>query len=180
MLLTEEESQTRDRFVLKRLHVSGGTEIPPTATVVLERDGVEHRMAGLGDGPVDAIYRTVSKITATNARLVSYSVKAITGGTDALGEVTVRIEGDGLLSIGQGADTDILVASAKAYLAALNRLERKKGKREDCRFPIPLTAKKRNSGNPLSHGSIPEPGLERMRMQTEKTRKKFFFSPVTG
>ena len=128
VLLTEGESQTRDRFVLKRLHVSGGTEIPPTATVVLERDGVEHRMAGLGDGPVDAIYRTVSKITGTNARLISYSVKAITGGTDALGEVTVRIEGDGLLSIGQGADTDILVASAKAYLAALNRLERKKGK----------------------------------------------------
>ena len=128
VLLTEEGSQSQDRFVLKRLHVSGGTEIPPTATVVLERDGVEHRMAGLGDGPVDAIYRTVSKMTGTDARLVSYSVKAITGGTDALGEVTVRIDGNGLLSIGQGADTDILVASAKAYLAALNRLERKKTK----------------------------------------------------
>ncbi len=128
ILLSEEESHPKDRFVLKRLHVSGGTEIPPTATVVLERDGVEHRMAGLGDGPVDAIYRTVSKMTGTTSRLVSYSVKAITGGTDALGEVTVRLDLDGLLSIGQGADTDILVASAKAYLAALNRLERKKSK----------------------------------------------------
>ncbi len=128
VLLSEEESQAKDRFVLKRLHVSGGTEIPPTATVVMERDGVEHRMAGLGDGPVDAIYRTVSKMTGADARLVSYSVKAITGGTDALGEVTVRLEENGLLAIGQGADTDILVASAKAYLAALNRLERKKNK----------------------------------------------------
>ncbi len=127
-LVFEDEIRPQDRFVLKRLHVSGGTEIPPTATVVLERDGVEHRMAGLGDGPVDAIYRTVSKLTGSNARLVSYAVKGITGGTDALGEVTVRIDQDGLLSLGQGSDTDILVASAKAYLAALNRLERKKGR----------------------------------------------------
>lgn len=127
-LVFEDETRPQDRFVLKRLHVSGGTEIPPTATVVLERDGVEHRMAGLGDGPVDAIYRTVSKLTGSTARLVSYTVKGVTGGTDALGEVTVRLEQDGLLSLGQGSDTDILVASAKAYLAALNRLERKKSR----------------------------------------------------
>ncbi|MHB1606776.1 MAG: 2-isopropylmalate synthase [Leptospirales bacterium] len=128
ILISEEESHPKDRFVLKRLHVSGGTEVPPTATVVLEIDGMEHQMAGLGDGPVDAIYRTVSKMTGAGSRLVSYAVKAITGGTDALGEVTVRLELDGLLSIGQGADTDILVASAKAYLTALNRMERKKSK----------------------------------------------------
>ncbi len=114
------------RFVLKRLHLSGGTEIPPTATIVLDVDGHEHRMAGLGDGPVDAIYRTIAKMTGTSARLASYVVKAITGGTDAQGEVTVRVEEDGILSVGRGSDTDILVASAKAYLSALNRLDRKK------------------------------------------------------
>ncbi|BAM08147.1 2-isopropylmalate synthase [Leptospirillum ferrooxidans] len=118
--------KTSFRFILKRLHLSGGTEIPPTATIVLDVDGQEHRMAGLGDGPVDAIYRTLAKMTKTTPRLVSYVVKAITGGTDAQGEVTVRLEEEGVLAVGRGSDTDILVASAKAYLSALNRLDRKK------------------------------------------------------
>ncbi|EQD33088.1 2-isopropylmalate synthase, partial [mine drainage metagenome] len=126
-LIVSTGRKTTFRFVLKRLHLSGGTEIPPTATIVLDVDGHEHRMAGLGDGPVDAIYRTIAKMTGTTARLVSYAVKAITGGTDAQGEVTVRLEDGGILSVGRGSDTDILVASAKAYLSALNRLDRKKG-----------------------------------------------------
>ena len=83
-------------------------------------------MAGLGSGPVDAIYRTLSKLTGSTARLHSFTVKGITGGSDALGEVTVRLEEEGRVAAGHGADTDILVASARAYLEALNRLERKK------------------------------------------------------
>ena len=83
-------------------------------------------MAGLGSGPVDAIYRTLSKMTGSSARLLSFTVKGITGGSDALGEVTVRLEEDGRVAAGHGADTDILVASARAYLESLNRLERKK------------------------------------------------------
>ena len=126
-LLSEGTSgQGADRFRLERLAVSGGTLVPPTATIVLAVDGEERQMAGLGSGPVDAIYRTLSKLTGSSARLLSFTVKGITGGSDALGEVTVRLEEDGRVAAGHGADTDILVASARAYLEALNRLERKK------------------------------------------------------
>ncbi|MEK6538082.1 MAG: alpha-isopropylmalate synthase regulatory domain-containing protein, partial [Nitrospirota bacterium] len=74
-----------------------------------------------------ATYRTIKLITQASSHLLSYEVKAITGGTDALGEVTVRVEEGGRTVVGQGADTDIIVASAKAYLNALNRLAYKKG-----------------------------------------------------
>ncbi|MGC8529799.1 MAG: 2-isopropylmalate synthase [Leptospirillia bacterium] len=115
-----------DRFRLERLAVSGGTLVPPTATIVLSVDGEERQMAGLGTGPVDAIYRTLSNLTGSAARLLSFTIKGITGGSDALGEVTVRLEEEGRVAAGHGADTDILVAAARAYLEALNRLERKK------------------------------------------------------
>ena len=75
-----------------------------------------------GDGPVDATFRAIERMAQSHATLLLYSVNAITGGTDAQGEVTVRLEKDGRIVNGQGADTDIIVASAKAYLNALNRL----------------------------------------------------------
>jgi 2-isopropylmalate synthase len=71
---------------------------------------------------VDAAYRTIAAMTQTKSRLLTYSVKAITGGTDAQGEVSVRLEEGGKTAIGHGADTDIIVASARAYLNALNKL----------------------------------------------------------
>jgi 2-isopropylmalate synthase len=71
---------------------------------------------------VDAAYRTIAAMTATKSRLLSYAVKAITGGTDAQGEVSVRVEEEGRTATGHGADTDIIVASARAYLNALNKL----------------------------------------------------------
>jgi 2-isopropylmalate synthase len=80
------------------------------------------RNVSTGDGPVDATYRTIKTMTQAAGRLLSYEVKAITGGTDALGEVTVRMEEGGSTVVGQGADTDIVVASAKAYIHALNKL----------------------------------------------------------
>lgn len=86
---------------------------------------------GTGDGPVDAVYNAIKKITDTRSTLLKYSVNAITGGTDAQGEVSVRLQEDGHTVTGQGADTDIIVASAKAYINALNRLEHKRmGRRE--------------------------------------------------
>ena len=88
----------------------------------LSIDGHVTRQTGTGDGPVDAVYRTVAAMTQTKSRLLTYSVKAITGGTDAQGEVSVRIEEDGRTVTGHGADTDIIVASARAYLNALNKL----------------------------------------------------------
>jgi 2-isopropylmalate synthase len=71
---------------------------------------------------VDAVYKAIDQLTKVKASLVDYSIQAITGGTDALGEVTVRIKGKNRIYVGHGADTDILIASAKAYLAAINRL----------------------------------------------------------
>jgi 2-isopropylmalate synthase len=94
----------------------------PTATIELRIDGRPAKQTGTGDGPVDAAYRTIAAMTGTKSRLLSYVVHAITGGTDAQGEVTVRVEENGRTASGHGADTDIIVASARAYLNALNKL----------------------------------------------------------
>jgi len=98
----------------------------PVATVQIEMEGETIQEAGFGTGPVDATFKTISKITRTESKLVRYSVNSITGGTDALGEVTVRLEENGIHVTGQGADTDIIMASAKAFVNALNRLEYRK------------------------------------------------------
>jgi 2-isopropylmalate synthase len=120
-----------DRFKLLNLNVKSGTETQPTAEVEMEVDGTPVKDTGLGDGPVDAAFKTITKITGTKSVLLKYSVNAITGGTDALGEVTCRLEEGEHIVLGQGAHTDIIVASAKAYINALNRLEyKKKVKRE--------------------------------------------------
>jgi 2-isopropylmalate synthase len=75
-----------------------------------------------GDGPVDAAFKAIKNLTGTKSRFLSYSVNSITGGTDAQGEVTVRLEENGNIVIGQGAHEDIIMASAMAYLNALNKL----------------------------------------------------------
>ncbi|MCC6543565.1 MAG: 2-isopropylmalate synthase [Nitrospirae bacterium] len=127
-IISEEVYRIPEKFVLKYIHVESGLDKTPSATVALEIDGLDVREVSTGDGPVDATYRTIKSITNTSSHLLSYEVKAITGGTDALGEVTVRVEEGGRTVVGQGADTDIIVASAKAYLNALNRLVYKKRK----------------------------------------------------
>ncbi|MCI0528540.1 MAG: hypothetical protein L0Y56_13960, partial [Nitrospira sp.] len=121
-IMTEEIGKLPEVYCLQYLHVESGSTVIPTATVEVEVEGHRIREVGTGDGPVDAAYRTIAIITRTKSRLMSYEVKAITGGTDAQGEVTVRLEEDGHTAMGYGADTDIIVASAKAYLAALNKL----------------------------------------------------------
>lgn len=125
-IITEEIYRIPERYVLKYIHVESGSNVTPTATVELEIDGMSVKNISTGDGPVDATYRTIKAMTQATSHLRSYEVKAITGGTDALGEVTVRLEEGGRTVVGQGADTDIIVASAKAYLNALNRLAYKK------------------------------------------------------
>jgi len=122
VIISEEIAKIPERFVLKSLQIESGTNKVPTATVELEIDGRLAKEIGKGDGPVDAAYRTIAAITQTKSRLLSYAVKAITGGTDAQGEVSVRIEESGKAATGHGADTDIIVASARAYLNALNKL----------------------------------------------------------
>jgi len=128
-IVNEELSKIPEAYVLGKIHVESGSEVVPTATVELMVSGQPVRNVGKGDGPVDAVYKTIAAIVQTKSHLLSYIVAAITGGTDALGEVTVRLEEDGKTVMGYGADTDIIVASAKAYLNALNKLSYWKTKR---------------------------------------------------
>ncbi|MBW2038686.1 MAG: 2-isopropylmalate synthase [Deltaproteobacteria bacterium] len=129
-IVEDEVFRVPDKYKLIHINVQSGTVTIPTASVQMEVDGRFIQDAGFGDGPVDAALKTIQKITKSKSRLVGFAVAAITGGTDAQGEVTVRIEEEGQTAIGQGASTDIIIASAKAYINALNKLEyRKKGLR---------------------------------------------------
>ena len=92
------------------------------ATVTLSVDGGEKKATSGGSGPVDATFKAIEAIAQSGADQLLYSVNAITTGTDAQGEVTVRLAKEGRIVNGQGADTDIVIASAKAYLNALNKL----------------------------------------------------------
>lgn len=120
-----------ERFRLLSLNVESGTATVPTARVELEVDGVKASEECKGDGPVDAAFKTIAHITGTKSTLLKYSVNSITGGTDAQGEVSVRLSEGGYIALGQGSHTDIIVASAKAYINALNRLEYKKRERRE-------------------------------------------------
>ena len=127
-IVVEEVLRVPHRFKLLYLNVVAGNVTVPTATVQMEVDGKQALEAGFGDGPVDATFKTIKKLTRTKSKLVQFAINAITGGTEAQGEVTVRLEEKGSTVIGQGADTDVIVASAKAYINALNKMEFKKHK----------------------------------------------------
>jgi len=111
-----------DRLQIKSLKVMCGTDGPQTAHLVMTVDGEEKSTEATGDGPVDATFNAVKAIFAHDARLQLYQVHAVTEGTDAQATVSVRMEEDGRIVTGQSADTDTVVASAKAYVHALNRL----------------------------------------------------------
>jgi 2-isopropylmalate synthase len=111
-----------DRIQVKRLAVICGTNGPQTADLTLEIDGQEHQFKAEGDGPVDATFKAVKQLFPHNAHLQLYQVHAVTEGTDAQATVSVRMEEDGRVVTGQSADTDTVVASAKAYVNALNKL----------------------------------------------------------
>ena len=125
-IIADEILRIPDKYKLVYLNISCGTVSVPTATVQMEIDGKLVQEAGFGDGPVDATYKTIKAMVKSECKLVRYVVKAITGGTDAQGEVTVSLEEGGKITRGQGAHTDILVASAKAFINALNKLEYRK------------------------------------------------------
>ena len=130
-IVSETATKVPERYSLKTLSVQSGMNQMPTAMVELDVDGEILKETGTGDGPVDAVYRTIAHITKTKSKLLAYIVKAITGGTDAQGEVSVRMEQDGEVVTGNGADTDIIVASAHAYLNALNKLSSQLERRAD-------------------------------------------------
>ena len=110
------------RIQLKSLRVVCGTEGPQEAALTLKVDGAEKSVTATGDGPVDATFRAIKEIFPTTATLQLYQVGAVTEGTDAQATVSVRLEEDGKIATGTSADTDTVVASARAYVTALNRL----------------------------------------------------------
>ncbi len=110
-------------YTLERVQVSCGDYGLPTATVqLLGPDGQEITDAAVGTGPVDAVYKAINRLVKVPNELIEFSVQSVTGGIDAIGEVTIRLRHDGQTYSGHSANTDIIVASARAYLSALNRL----------------------------------------------------------
>ena len=124
-LVLEEIYRIPDKYKLLYLSSLSGNMAIPTATLKMEIDGEEEQLSEFGVGPVDAVFNAICQLVGKCPRLVRFSVNSITGGTDAQGEVTVKLEDGERTSIGRGSDPDIIVASAKAYINALNRLARK-------------------------------------------------------
>jgi 2-isopropylmalate synthase len=122
-LVAEEQRTVTERYHLDRLQVTCGDRGIPTAAVrLIGPDGQTMEDAALGTGPVDAVYKAINRLVKLPNSLTEFSVKSVTEGIDAIGEVLIRIESDGVTYTGRGADTDIIVSSAKAYLNAINRL----------------------------------------------------------
>jgi 2-isopropylmalate synthase len=123
VLVTEIMLRTADIFELEYLHVSCGTTVMPMASVKLLINGRSVKGTGYGNGPIDAAYNAIASLVDINTELLRFTVSAISGGTDAQGEVTVRLQQAGIVALGRGADPDIITASARAYINGLNRLE---------------------------------------------------------
>lgn len=132
-LIDDEVGRDNEKIKFKSLQIIAGTAGPQTADICLEMDGAEKCAKVEGNGSVDAIFKAIREIIPhEQAHLQLYQVSAVTGGTDAQAEVTVRLEEDGKTVTGQGADADTLVSSARAYIHALNKLivKREKNKPE--------------------------------------------------
>ncbi|MFN8009062.1 MAG: 2-isopropylmalate synthase [Terriglobia bacterium] len=110
-----------ERFHLKYVHATGGNQVLASATVRLERENETQVEAALGDGPIEAIYRAIDRITGIQGKLIDYSVHAVSKGKDAVGEVFVHVTFDGKSFSGKAASSDVIDASARAYLNAVNK-----------------------------------------------------------
>jgi len=121
-MVADEATQVPETYTLDYLHSISGTGLIPSATVRLVKDGQTFQDSGVGDGPVDAALAAIDAITGLKGRLLDYALRAATGGKDAIGEVSVKVEFDGTVVSGKGSSTDVIEASARAYLNALNRL----------------------------------------------------------
>ncbi len=129
-LVDEQLAAEGERIAFKRLRVVAGTDGPQTAEIDLVVDGEDKYAIARGNGPVDAVFNAIRLIVPHQAVLELYQVHAVTGGTDAQATVSVRLNGDGIMATGRSSDPDTLVASAKAYLHALNKYEVRKSKRK--------------------------------------------------
>ncbi|WP_069791567.1 2-isopropylmalate synthase [Cyanobacterium sp. IPPAS B-1200] len=122
-IVNDEIQQPPELFRLELVQVSCGDHSSPTATITLRNpDGEELSDAAIGTGPVDAVYKAINRVVNIPNELTEYSVKSVTAGIDAMGEVTIRLKHEGRTYSGYAANTDVIVASARAYISALNRL----------------------------------------------------------
>lgn len=121
-IVADEVLRVTETYKLLQMNVSSGSFASPTATVEMEVKGEVKKTAVMGDGPVDATFKAIKELTGTAYPLLNFSVGAITGGTDAQGETSVRLKTEEREVLGQGAHPDIIVASAKAYINALNKI----------------------------------------------------------
>jgi len=121
-LMGDERGHAGETYHLTYVHAVTGNKTIPTATVIVEKEGKSVKEAACGDGPVDACYKAIDRAIGVSPKLKDYSLKAVTSGKEALGEVSVLLEDGERTFFGRGASTDIIEASAKAYLRAVNRL----------------------------------------------------------
>ena len=112
-----------EKYKLTHLEAGSSTDQVPEAKLTIEVDGKAQQVSSGGDGPVDAVFKAIEQVASSDARLSLYNVSAMTSGTDSQGEASVRLEKEGRIVNGSGADTDVVIASAKAYINALNLLE---------------------------------------------------------
>ena len=129
-LVDQEIASAQDRIRVTSLTVIAGTGGPQKATITLHIDDQQHMYEAVGDGPVDATFQAIRALVPHEARLALYQVSAVTEGTDAQAEVMVRLEADGKIATGRGSDTDTMVASARAYVSALNKLLAREARRK--------------------------------------------------
>ncbi|MFH0764425.1 MAG: 2-isopropylmalate synthase [Candidatus Omnitrophota bacterium] len=121
-IVDEEISKIPERFHLLHFYIASGDQVKPQAKISLKFKAKALEASSTGDGPVDACYKAVDKIIGTSGRLLDYQIRSVTSGKDALGEVSVKIESGTRIVSGRGASTDIIEASIKAYLSAVNKL----------------------------------------------------------
>lgn len=121
-IVDEEISKIPEVYRLVHFYVSSGDEVKPTATIKLKSHGKILATTSAGDGPVDACYKAIDKVTKTSGKLLDYAIRSVTSGKDALGEVSIKIGSKGRIVSGRGASTDIIEASIKAYVNAVNKL----------------------------------------------------------
>ena len=127
-IVENEIHKPAETWQLESIAYSSGTQLTPHATVKLKFKGKISGVSSTGDGPVDACYKAIEKITKIKTKLLDYRIEAVTSGKDALGEVSVKVESEKNVAIGRGSSTDIIEASAKAYLNAINKLASKNKK----------------------------------------------------
>ncbi|MNC13644.1 2-isopropylmalate synthase [compost metagenome] len=138
-LLDEKLASIPEAFTLETMQVSYGNQSVPTATVRIRKlDGEVFDEVAIGNGSVDAIYKAIDKVTKEEVELGDYSIKSVSHGKDALGEVHVVLRQNGIAVSGRGISTDILEASAKAYVHAVNRLLDKRASQTASRNNVTL------------------------------------------